>query len=229
MLLREYLSLLLQSPWLVVAVFWGLVLMSLISWSIIFAKLFSFASARKKMVRDTESFQEAHDLRTAIQLMGRDQKSPAYQVALMGVTELNKMDDYPGDASERLDAVNENLRRTMRQGVSYQVNLLGGSMSFLATCANAAPFIGLFGTVCGIMHSFHSIGTEQSAALAVVAPGISEALEATALGLFVAIPASIAYNNFAGRLSTIEADLVAFAGAFLNRVRRELPSIENGG
>ena len=227
MLLREYLSILLQSTWLVVAVFWGLVLMSLISWSIIFTKAFLLGASMKKVARDTGSFQDAEDLRSAIHLMGRDQKSPAYQVALLGVTELNRMDDYPGDAKERLEAVNDNLRRTLRQGVSHQVNEMGGSISFLATCANAAPFIGLFGTVCGIMHSFHTIGLENTAALAVVAPGISEALEATALGLFVAIPASIAYNNFSGRLSSIEADLITFAGAFLNRVRRELPSIEN--
>jgi biopolymer transport protein TolQ len=98
----------------------------------------------------------------------------------------------------------------------------------LATCSNSAPFIGLFGTVWGIMNAFQSIGLQQSAALTTVAPGIAEALIATAFGLAVAIPASIAYNSYLGVLHTIESELINFAGAFLNRAQRELPWLTVG-
>ena len=96
------------------------------------------------------------------------------------------------------------------------------ALSFLATSANTAPFIGLFGTVWGIMNTFHAIGAMKSASLATVAPGISEALIATAMGLLVAIPATIGYNTFHGSLGVLETRLVNFAGMFLNRVQREL-------
>jgi biopolymer transport protein TolQ len=92
----------------------------------------------------------------------------------------------------------------------------------LATTANTAPFIGLFGTVWGIMQSFHSIGMLKSASLATVAPGISEALIATSVGLAVAVPATIGFNIFMGRLSQVDTLLVNFASTFLNRVQREL-------
>ena len=99
---------------------------------------------------------------------------------------------------------------------------LTSTLSFLATSANTAPFIGLFGTVWGIMNTFHAIGAMKSASLATVAPGISEALIATAMGLLVAIPATIGYNTFHGSLGVLETRLVNFAGMFLNRVQREL-------
>lgn len=215
---------LLSHATLVVKMVLGLLaLMSLMSWGIIFTKLFSLANAKRKISGNLYEFQEAEGLRSAIKLMGRDIKSPSYQVAVEGVNELNRLEDLGED---KLPVVMDNLRRALRQGVSEQIQLLSGSLSFLATCANAAPFIGLFGTVWGIMHSFHSIGQMKTAALAAVAPGISEALVATAIGLAVAIPATVAYNYFMGKLNVIEAELVNFAGAFLNRVQRELPRME---
>ncbi len=197
--------------------------MSLVSWGIIFTKLFTLASARRKINNSRYEFQEADGLRSAIKIMGRDIRSPGYQVAAGGVNELNRLDDF---SQEKMHIIMDNLRRALRQSVSEQIQNLSSSLSFLATCANAAPFIGLFGTVWGIMHSFHSIGQMKTAALAAVAPGISEALVATAIGLAVAIPATVAYNHFMGKLSMIEADLVNLAGTFLNRVQRELPEME---
>jgi biopolymer transport protein TolQ len=94
-------------------------------------------------------------------------------------------------------------------------------LSFLATTGNSAPFIGLFGTVWGIMNSFHGIGLKGSASLAVVAPGISEALIATAVGLAAAIPAVIAYNYFLSKISVIEAELRSFSTDLLNMIERE--------
>ena len=98
----------------------------------------------------------------------------------------------------------------------------GRGNGFLATIGSVAPFIGLFGTVWGIMNSFHSIGMLKTASLATVAPGISEALVATAIGLLVAVPATIGYNIFMGKIGEIDTLLVNFAGLFLNRVQREL-------
>ncbi len=200
-----------------------LLFMSLGSWAIIFTKLITLSNARKKITSNMESFQDAEGLRSAIKIMGRDLRSPAYLVAVEGVNELNRMEDYE---EGNMTVIMDNLRRSLRQGVSAQLQRLSSSLSFLATCANAAPFIGLFGTVWGIMHSFHSIGQMKTAALAAVAPGISEALVATAIGLAVAIPATMAYNFFQGRLTSIEAELVNFAGVFLNRVQRELPHMD---
>jgi len=199
-----------------------LALMSFVSWIIIFGKVLTLSRARRKILHNVQEFQDAEGLRSAIKLMGRDTHSPAYLVAVEGVNELNRMEDYSED---RLNIIMDNLRRALRQGVSTQLTKLSGSLSFLATCANAAPFIGLFGTVWGIMHSFHAIGSMKTAALATVAPGISEALVATAIGLAVAIPATVAYNFFLGMVGGIEAELVSFAGVFLNRVQRELPHL----
>ncbi len=205
-----------------------LLVMSLVSWYIIFTKMFTLSRARKKIARNVDAFQDADELRIAIKLMGQDTRSPSYQVALQGVNELNRLEEHGGNLGKRLETVTDNLRRALRQGVSSQVGRLASQLSFLATCANAAPFIGLFGTVWGIMHSFHSIGQMKTAALAIVAPGISEALVATAIGLAVAIPATVAYNFYVGKIGQIEADLVNFAGVFLNRVQRELPAMEDG-
>lgn len=220
------LELLSQATLVVKGVLGLLVLMSFGSWYIIFSKFFRLNSAKRKIQRNVFSFQEAEGLRSAIKSMGRDVKSPAYEVAVEGVNELNRMEEF-GSPKDNLDLVVDNLRRSLRQCVSAEIARMTGSLSFLATCANAAPFIGLFGTVWGIMHSFHAIGQMKTAALATVAPGISEALVATAIGLAVAIPATVAYNYFVGMLGRIEADLVSFAGVFLNRVQRELPHIDS--
>ena len=125
-------------------------------------------------------------------------------------------------AGKSSEIVVDNVRRSLRQGVASEMARLERSLSLLATAANTAPFIGLFGTVWGIMHSFHSIGMLKSASLATVAPGISEALVATAIGLGVAVPATIGFNIFMGKLSQVDTLLVNFAGVFLNRVQREL-------
>ena len=97
---------------------------------------------------------------------------------------------------------------------------------FLATTGNTTPFIGLFGTVWGIMNSFHGIGQKGSASLAMVAPGISEALIATAAGLAVAIPAVIAFNYFMQKIRVIESELQSFSADFLNIVERDLIQVE---
>ncbi len=212
------LALLWQATFVVKCVLALLIVMSITSWTLMFQKWFVLRAAHKKAVAGLDDFQRAKDLRSAVHALGHDSSSPVYVVAQEGVAEYNRLRETGGNA----DILADNVRRALRQGVSVQISQMGASLSFLATCANAAPFIGLFGTVWGIMHSFHSIGQMKTATLAAVAPGISEALVATAIGLAVAIPATMGYNLFLGMLNRIEVQLVNFAGAFLNRVQREV-------
>ncbi len=193
-----------------------LVLMSIGSWTLMFQKWFALKAAQRKAADGLDRFQKARDLREAVQSLGGDAASPLYHVAQQGVAEFNRLKEAGSSV------VADNVRRSLRQGVGNEMTRLSASLSFLATAANTAPFIGLFGTVWGIMYSFHAIGQMKSASLATVAPGISEALIATAIGLFVAIPATVGYNIFLGMISSIEVQLVNFAGAFLNRVQREI-------
>ncbi len=195
-----------------------LVLMSIGSWALMIRKWISLGSAYRKAEEGMGRFERAQDLRDAVQTLGNDPASPLYYVAHEGVMEFNRSKEL-GNASE---IVVDNVRRALRQGVGTELARLHHSLSLLATTANTAPFIGLFGTVWGIMNSFHAIGMLKSASLATVAPGISEALVATAIGLGVAVPATVGYNIFLGKLSEIDTKLVNFAGVFLNRVQREL-------
>ena len=185
-----------------------LVLMSVGSWGMMIQKTLALNAAYRKALQGTDLFEKAPSLREA----------PLYFVAHQGVMEFNRSKEA-GNSSE---IVVDNVRRSLRQGVASEMARLERSLSLLATTANTAPFIGLFGTVWGIMHSFHSIGMLKSASLATVAPGISEALVATAIGLGVAVPATIGFNIFMGKLSQVDTLLVNFAGVFLNRVQREL-------
>ena len=214
----DILSILAQATLVAKFVLVLLVLMSIGSWTLMFQKWFALKAAQRKAADGLDRFQKARDLREAVQSLGGDAASPLYHVAQQGVAEFNRLKE----AGSSGDVVADNVRRSLRQGVGNEMTRLSASLSFLATAANTAPFIGLFGTVWGIMYSFHAIGQMKSASLATVAPGISEALIATAIGLFVAIPATVGYNVFLGMISSIEVQLVNFAGAFLNRVQREI-------
>lgn len=195
-----------------------LIAMSVLSWGVILGKTASLGSAARKASKGLASFTDAPDLRQALQTLGADSSSPLYAVAQHGVREFNNGKEAGVDES----VVVETVRRALNQGVGQELDRMHKGLSILATAANTAPFIGLFGTVWGIMTSFHAIGQMKSASLATVAPGISEALIATAVGLAVAVPATIAYNIFLGKLDSIETRLINFAGVFLNRVQREV-------
>jgi biopolymer transport protein TolQ len=212
------------------AVMLTLLIFSLVSWSIIFMKTRLF----KKAVRETDEFMEAFwsskTLNDAEDAAKRFPLSPEAAVFSAGFSELQKINsirnssDNKDEPLEMQLATMDNLKRSIRKAESQEISELGSSLSFLATTGSATPFIGLFGTVWGIMSSFHDIGLRGSASLAVVAPGISEALVATAAGLAVAIPAVIAYNYFANRLTEIETEMQNFSTDFLNLVERDLLS-----
>lgn len=197
-----------------------LIALSVLSWTVIISKFFLLGAAERKAKAGLARFIEAADLRQAVGSLGGDKSSPLYAVAQHGVREYNSGREAGADEG----VIVETVRRALNQGVGLEIDRMHKSLSILATTANTAPFIGLFGTVWGIMTSFHAIGQMKSASLATVAPGISEALIATAIGLAVAIPATIAFNMFLGKLDSIETRLINFAGVFLNRVQREVTS-----
>ena len=144
---------------------------------------------------------------------------PAARIAAAGIDEWRKSTaKQPVDR----DAARQRIAAVMDSQIAEEADDLAGRLNFLATVGSVAPFVGLFGTVWGIMASFFQIGAQQSASLAVVAPGIAEALFATAIGLFAAIPAVIAYNRFGSAVDRYEAGLQRFADKLHTGLSREL-------
>ncbi len=205
-----------------------LLIMSIISWALIIYKLFLLNGSKKNIRHEYTSFINSKDLASGLRLLKRRNNSILYTIGTKAITEIRDLEKSNLSSQSKSKVAADNIRRVLRQAVSSEVDKLAYALSFLATCTNSAPFIGLFGTVWGIMNSFHSISLQKSAALTTVAPGIAEALIATAFGLAVAIPASIAYNSFLGIINSIENELINYAGAFLNRVQRELTWLSAG-
>jgi biopolymer transport protein TolQ len=209
-----------------------LLVFSVVSWSIVFIKMRLF----KRVLADTQDFLEAFwsssKLSEAYDTAQEYEFSPEAAIFSAGFTELQKINKIRtrkegSPQTETLDmqmATMDNLKRAIRKTESQEITELGKYLPFLATTGSATPFIGLFGTVWGIMASFHDIGMRGSASLTVVAPGISEALVATAAGLAVAIPAVIFYNYYASKLTHIDAEMQNFSTDFLNLVERDLIS-----
>lgn len=209
-----------------------LLIFSLVSWTIVIMKARLFKKVRLDSEDFLETFWGSANLNEAHSAAEEFEYSPQAAVFVAGFSELqkiNKIRNRTEDARglETLDmqlATMDNLKRAIRKAESQKISQLGNSLPFLATTGSAAPFIGLFGTVWGIMASFHDIGQRGSASLAVVAPGISEALVATAAGLAVAIPAVIFYNYFSNKLDEVDGETTNFSTDFLNLVERDLLS-----
>ena len=185
-----------------------LVVFSVVSWGIILVKWMSLRTAQRSSVEFLELFWQSKRLDEIFQKSEQLGTSPIAQVFRAGYQELVKVKQRE-QAKDKADAMSfggvENVERLI---------------PFLATVGSTAPFIGLFGTVIGIMKSFGEIGAKGSANLATVAPGISEALIATAAGLLAAIPAVIAYNFFGTRIKVLGAEMDNFSSDFMNIVRR---------
>ncbi len=201
---------------------------SLVSWTIIIMKHLSYKKAKAETKFFLEIFWKSKNLAEAYKAAKEIPDSPEASIFILGFNELQKLGrsrvSKPGaeDTLEMQLASMDNLKRALRKAENKQLAGLGRYLSFLATTGSATPFIGLFGTVWGIMTSFQDIGLRGSASLAVVAPGISEALVATAAGLAVAIPAVIFYNYYSNKLSDLENDMQSFSADFLNLVERDL-------
>jgi biopolymer transport protein TolQ len=202
-----------------------LVLFSVASWGIIAHKFRQIRRAKREAEKFIDVFWERRNL-SSIHDASRDLKGcPVAQVFRSGYEELvrvsrAKMENSPGEAlTTELGGV-ENVSRAMKRATSVEITKLEKYLTFLATTASAAPFIGLFGTVWGIMNAFMGLSVTHSSSIQAVAPGIAEALIATAMGLAAAIPALMAYNYFVQQIRVLAAGMDNFSHEFLNIAER---------
>lgn len=196
-----------------------LIVMSIVSWAIILKKRKLFSKTRKdndKFFKVFWSFDNLSQVKD--RLDERQEESPLSRVFHAGFFELERVKKKNLSPGFALDNLEKALRREQDQEISFLEN----KIIFLATTGSTAPFIGLLGTVIGIMNSFRAISNAGSASLSTVAPGISEALFATAIGLFAAIPAVMAYNHLLNEIRKQENNMNNFISDFLNRVRLEM-------
>ena len=196
----------------------GLILASVWVWTIIVSFSLRSAALRRRCDAYEREFWQAGDI-AAFQTAQGKSDIPSARVAAAGLAEWRRS---TGTKSFDRDGTRQRLAVAMDSAIAQEAEKLAERLNFLATVGAVAPFVGLFGTVWGIMNSFYQIGQQQNSSLAVVAPGISEALFATAIGLFAAIPAVIAYNRFAHRVDQLEARLQRFADRFHASLSREL-------
>jgi biopolymer transport protein TolQ len=211
-------ALFLQADIVVKGVIVVLLIASIWTWTIIVSQWLSLG----KTARDSESFEREFTKADDVEDFARSHqasKVPSAQIFQAGFAEWRaSTKTSPIDK----DATRSRLSIVLSSTIAGEIDRLSDRLNVLATIGSVAPFVGLFGTVWGIMRSFTGIAAAQNTSLAVVAPGIAEALFATALGLFAAIPAVIAYNRFGHRVNRIEARLGRFADGFHTTLSREL-------
>lgn len=206
-----------------------LLFLSIACWTIVFLKHRVLKRASKESSRFLNLFWNSKNLATVYRESKKMEDSHLAEVFRVGYMELGRLTktsevekaENPNDVEVKMMWI-DNMERALRSAVNGEVQRLEKALTLLATTGNSAPFIGLFGTVWGIMVAFQGIGLKGSATLAVVAPGISEALIATAAGLAAAIPAVIAYNHFTNKVRNLETEMVNFSNDFLNIVKRDL-------
>jgi len=202
-----------------------LIFFSVVSWAIIFFKLLQVYRANSESERFLDFFWKTKRFDAINSQLDRFANSPLTVLFSEGYGELKRLVEK-GDQKEELDIMStelggiENIARALRRATTSEITRLEKYVTFLATTGSTTPFIGLFGTVWGIMNAFKGIGETGSASLAVVAPGISEALIATAIGLVAAIPAVMAYNHFQHKIKVLIATMDNFSTEFLNIVQR---------
>ena len=205
-----------------------LALFSVICWALIIEKWWQFGRLRRQTEKFLKAFREGRRHSVVYSAAKKFRESPLAQLYVAGYQEISGIpevadhlldDSEEGVTGERLDAVS----RAMRRVATIEVARMERYLPFLATTASSSPFIGLFGTVWGIMAAFQGIGVQGSASLAVVAPGISEALVATAAGLGAAIPAVMGYNYFVNRVKHWANEMEGFTLDLLNLFSRPAP------
>ncbi|EWH11033.1 motA/TolQ/ExbB proton channel family protein [Catenovulum agarivorans DS-2] len=225
----SFIGLFLQASLLVKAVMLLLLALSIISWAMIFQR----SSILSKAHKDSRSFEDrfwsgvelANLYHEVSHKIGESNASES--VFKAGFKEFARMRKTPHCSPE---AIMDATHRAMRVSMSREVDKLESHLPFLATVGSISPYIGLFGTVWGIMNAFIALGEVKQATLSMVAPGIAEALIATAMGLFAAIPAVIAYNRFSNRVEKIENGMINFMEEFSSIIHRQaIAKIEKGG
>lgn len=198
---------------------------SVISWAIIFFKFRYFRNARQETVYFLDLFWESSELSNIHKESKELMFSPVAELFKRGYSELvriGKLQKIGGSEDDsQINNISDTIERALKRSTIYENSRMEKALSFLATTGNTAPFIGLFGTVWGIMESFRGIANTGSASLAVVAPGIANALIATAVGLAAAIPAVIAFNYFNSKALELSAEMETFSADFLSLVVRQ--------
>ncbi|MDT7836093.1 protein TolQ [Aquabacterium sp. OR-4] len=210
-------TLVLHASLVVQLVMAGLLLTSLASWTVIFGKLIGLRAVRQgneEFEREFWAGKNLSDLYNAV--ANKLNSSPMERLFASGMREFLKLRERRLDGQAQLDGA----RRAMRASLQRELDVIEGNVGFLASVASVSPYVGLFGTVWGIMHAFVGLSNVQQVTLATVAPGIAEALVATAIGLFAAIPAVIAYNRFARDIDRIAIQLESFTDEFSNILQR---------
>ena len=192
-----------------------LVVFSIYSWTVIFAKWSAFGAAKKSDARFLRAFRKASGLEAVMVASEQFRPSPLVAVFDSGYEEVSRQVKSRGSLGNR-DAI----MRSLQIGTNQQISRLEQNLSWLATTASVSPFIGLFGTVLGIIRAFQQLSGAGSSSLSSVGPGISEALVATAAGLFAAIPAAMAYNHFGHMLKEMGGQMDDFSLEFLNLIER---------
>ena len=222
-------ALVLQASWVVQLVMAGLLITSLASWTVIFGKVFGLKRVRGKngdFEREFWSGKSLVELNAAVG--SKPDTAPMERIFASGMREFFKLrEKRVVDTGALLDGA----RRAMRASFQRELDTIESNLSFLASVGSVSPYVGLFGTVWGIMHAFIGLSNMTQVTLATVAPGIAEALVATAIGLFAAIPAVIAYNRFARDIDRIAIQLESFIEEFSNILQRNagaMPSPPSG-
>jgi len=222
---ESLLGMVLGSGPVVQGVLYLLIFFSIASWSVILYKARRLRRARRLSDRFLEYFWETKNLSSVHDRSQDLEASPVAQVFRAGYQELVRLTRARNARSEDGGMTTDlggvaNVERAMRRATTQELTDLERALTFLATTASASPFIGLFGTVWGIMNAFLGLSTTQTSTIQAVAPGIAEALIATAAGLFAAIPAVIAYNYLARQIRVLAAEMENFAFEFLNIAER---------
>jgi biopolymer transport protein TolQ len=206
------------------AVLFLLVCLSIIGWYVIGYKWLYLLRAQNESIKFLEEFWQAKRLDAVYQEAQTKRRSPIAQMFKAGYVELSRLtklkESGSGSALHETGGEMENVERALRRSATSESTHLESMVPFLATVGSAAPFIGLFGTVIGIVDAFHKIGAQGSASLQTIGPEIAEALYTTAAGLVAAVPAVMAYNYFARRIKVLTSEMDSFSNDFLNIVKR---------
>ena len=223
----NYLELVTHGGPIVTGVLLILIFSSVASWTIIFRKVLHLRKAQRESIRFLETFWRSKRLDTIYAATEELPVSPVAQVFRAGYVELSKVTQAQpasGEDTAMQDQLGgfENVERSLARAANAELTALEMQIPFLGTTAAAAPFVGLFGTVWGIMGAFRDIYAAGNANLATVARPISEALIATAVGLFAAIPALVAFNAFNSRIRVLENEMRNFSSDFLNIIKRHI-------
>ena len=215
------LELMLQASLLVQLVILLLILASLASWVVIFTKSSTLKNLRLESDNFDSEFWSGGELNGLYRRYTDEEAEPPLGMASIFVAGYREYNRLAGNGTVDRTELVDGVHRAMRVGLSREIETLESRLSFLATVVSTSPYVGLFGTVWGIMNSFRSLSALQQVTVATVAPGISEALIATAMGLFAAIPAVIAYNRFSSNAESLIARYEVFVEEFLSIVNRQ--------